>query len=124
MSRPTRTRDGCCASAPRPRARRALPLVLVARLALDLVLAADDRAGAAGARDAEQAAQAGQAVAVGAVDAEVRLRLAGAVQLGPDAGVVGAEGAVGKAGPEVAHIVVEAAGARRVDVVVLHLDEL
>jgi hypothetical protein len=65
----------------------------------------------------------GRAMALGPVDAEIRLRLAGAVQLGPDAGVVRRKRAVRQARPEVADVVVEARRAGRIDAVVRVIHE-
>ena len=62
------------------------------------------------ALDAEQLHQAGQAVLRRAVDEEIGGGLAGAGELGPDAGIVGRQGAVGQARPVAADRGVEAVG--------------
>src|SRR5581483_9584061 len=81
------------------------------------------RGGETRALDAEEGDEAGEAVRFRSIDAEIRLRLAGAVQLGADAGVVGAQRAVRQTRPEVADVFVEARGPGGIDAVVLGLDE-
>jgi hypothetical protein len=53
---------------------------------------------------------------------EVRLRLARPMQLGPDAGVVGRQRAVGQAGPEAPDVALELRRLGRIDRIVLGLD--
>ena len=58
------------------------------------------------------------------VDAEIGMRLAGTMDLGPDAGVVGNQGAVRQAGPEFANLFIEGRGPGGVDRLVQFVDEL
>ena len=59
---------------------------------------------------------------LGRVNQEIRLRLAFAGQLWPDARIVGHEGMIGQARPVVADARIERVGAAGIDVVVLLLD--
>src|SRR5262245_23012001 len=78
--------------------------------------------GEAGAFDAEERDEVGNSVL--GVDDEIGLLLAGAVKLWTDAGEVGRERAVGQSGPEAAHVLVEAADARFIDLVVFFRNEV
>src|SRR5690606_24768332 len=83
------------------------------------LLADGERGGEPRTLDAEQGDEAGQAVHVRPVDAEIRLWLAGAVQLRPDARIVGDQRAVRQAGPELADVGVESFRRLRLDPIVL-----
>ena len=58
-------------------------------------------------------------MAARALDDEIGRWLAGAADLGADAGVAGLQGAIGERGPVLAHLGVEGVAARRVDQVVV-----
>src|SRR6266849_4596810 len=83
-----------------------------------------DRKGRGQARgfDAEQVHQAGNTVVARTLDEEIARRLAARLELGPDTGISGLQGAVFQARPVAAYGVVEDLRAPGVDVVVDALD--
>src|SRR5437879_2284236 len=85
-------------------------------------LADRERCGEARGLDAEEIDEARDAVVGRALDEEIARRLAARLELGPDSGIRGLQGAVREARPVAAYGAVEGRRALRVDVVVDSLD--
>src|SRR5256885_10990122 len=81
-----------------------------------------ERSGEARGLDAEEIDEARDAVVGRALDEEIARRLAARLELGPDSGIRGLQGAVREARPVAAYGAVEGRRALRVDVVVDSLD--